>query len=501
MIKIVKLNELNSQVIANPDILAYLYESLGFYEKGYQFSRAFKAKAWDGKTRLMSPSGKFAVGITDHVIKLSKMAYPDEEIFLQNYEKEEITREEFLKFVESLNIPESSTPRDYQIESAYRSIKNNRLIILSPTSSGKSLIIYMLVRWYLHKEIKKGIILVPSANLVTQLSTDFIEYGYDKDELDRKIHTIKTVTRTEKNAHLPTSALKDSDKPLYISTWQSVAKQPTGWFKKFDMVIVDEAQNVVSASLTKILTAMYTTKYRFGLTATISNKDSQTTEFKIQGLLGKAYKATTTQEMMDSGFSSRAKIKCIVFKYPKNECKSSTRLSYDEESLYIESHRLRLKYLSALSLGLNGNTIMLFKHTEYGKTLFNFLQKHVGDNRNVYYIDKDIKGKDRNKIRKKIESEPNSIIVASYGTFSVGVSINNIENIVLSTGAKGRIRVLQSIGRGLRLGRSDKVTIYDIVDDLRFGHRVNYLMRHFNHRTEHYLSEGHVPLVQEIELL
>ena len=345
-------------------------------------------------------------------------------------------------------------------------------MLVSPTASGKSLIIYALIRFYhyLLKD-KKILILVPTTSLVEQMYSDFIDYGWN----DKYLHRIY-------QGHE-----KETDKPVIISTWQSLFKLDKKYFEKFGCVIGDEAHLFKSKSLTTIMTKLIDCKYRFGMTGTLDG--TQTHRLVLEGLFGKVEKVTTTKELMDKDTLANLKIMCIVLKHKEEDCKVVKDLKYSEELQYIVAHNTRNQFITTLCDKLNGNTLCLYQLVEkHGVGLYNAMKDF---DRKVFFIHGGTDTETREQIREITENETNAIIVASYGTFSTGINIRNLHNVVFASPSKSRIRVLQSLGRGLRRANNCQLhtTLLDIADDFTHKDRKNFTLNHFLERINIYNEE------------
>jgi superfamily II DNA or RNA helicase len=431
---------------------------------------------WDGKIRLFSDkTGKIYVGLLDYIKEFcdrNEIGYDidDDVDDTKNVDKNNV--EEFIKSLKPKSKGKDLTLRDYQSEAIWYGISKNRGMLISPTASGKSLIIYALIRYYnLLLKGKKILILVPTTSLVEQMYSDFIDYGWD----DKYLHRIY-------QGHE-----KDTDKPVIISTWQSLYKLDKKYFENFGCVVGDEAHLFKSKSLTTIMTKLINCKYRFGMTGTLDG--TQTHRLVLEGLFGKVKKVTTTKELIDKDTLASLKIKCIVLKHKEEDCKAVKDLKYSEEIQYIVSHKTRNDFISRLCDNLSGNTLCLYQLVEkHGLVLYNLMKDF---NRKVFFIHGGVDTEDREKIRAITEKETNAIIIASYGTFSTGINIRNLHNVVFASPSKSRIRVLQSIGRGLR--KSDRgdihTTLLDIADDFSYKDRKNFTLNHFLERINIYNEE------------
>ena len=471
-IHISKLNEVYLKIECdNPGICYELVQYFTFEVPGHKFMPAYRNKMWDGKIRLFSDK----TGKLDYIKEFcdrNEIGYDidDDVDDTKNVDKNNV--EDFIKSLKPKSKGKDLTLRDYQSEAIWYGISKNRGMLISPTASGKSLIIYALIRYYnLLLRDKKILILVPTTSLVEQMYSDFIDYGWD----DKYLHRIY-------QGHE-----KDTDKPVIISTWQSLYKLDKKYFENFGCVVGDEAHLFKSKSLTTIMTKLINCKYRFGMTGTLDG--TQTHRLVLEGLFGKVKKVTTTKELIDKDTLASLKIKCIVLKHKEEDCKAVKDLKYSEEIQYIVSHKTRNDFISRLCDNLSGNTLCLYQLVEkHGLVLYNLMKDF---NRKVFFIHGGVDTEDREKIRAITEKETNAIIIASYGTFSTGINIRNLHNVVFASPSKSRIRVLQSIGRGLR--KSDKGDIYttllDIADDFSYKDRKNFTLNHFLERINIYNEE------------
>ena len=476
-IHISKLNEVYLKVTCdNPGICYELVQYFTFEVPGHKFMPAYRNKMWDGKIRLFSDkTGKIYVGLLDYIKEFcdrNEIGYDIDDDVIDSKDVDIKVVEEFIKSLKPKSKGKDLTLRDYQTEAIWYGISKNRGMLVSPTASGKSLIIYALIRYFnLLLKDKKILILVPTTSLVEQMYSDFIDYGWD----DKYLHRIY-------QGHE-----KDTDKPIIISTWQSLYKLDKRYFENFGCVIGDEAHLFKSKSLTSIMSKLINCKYRFGMTGTLDG--TQTHRLVLEGLFGKVKKVTTTKELIDKDTLANLKIKCIVLKHKEEDCKEVKDLKYSDEIQYIVSHKTRNDFISRLCDKLTGNTLCLYQLVEkHGLVLYNLMKDF---DRKVFFIHGGVDTEDREDIRAITEKESNAIIVASYGTFSTGINIRNLHNIVFSSPSKSKIRVLQSIGRGLRKpDRGDiHTTLLDIADDFTYKDRKNFTLNHFLERINIYNEE------------
>ena len=427
-------------------------------------------KYWDGTIRLYSPAtGELYHGLMNHV-----QEWADERQYTVEYEKNDWYGdvEDDNKFVSPAGVKHfmdkvcNIKPRPYQYKAVYEALKYNRKLLLSPTGSGKSLMIYSIVRYYA-ATAKKILIVVPTTSLVEQMVNDFISYGWNANDFVHKIYSGKD---------------KTTDKPIIISTWQSIYKFPKRYFDDIDCVIGDEAHLFKSKSLTGIMTKLHNAKYRFGFTGTLDG--SKTHKWVLEGLFGSYEQVTKTEELIKSGYLSKFRIKVLLCKHAPQHFES-----YHDEMEYLVQHVGRNNLIKNLIKDINGNTLVLFNYIEkHGEPLYELINNNVDDARKVFFVHGATEVEDREEVRKITESESNAVIVASYGTFSTGINIKRLHNIIFASPSKSRIRNLQSIGRVLRKGEGkDIATLYDIADDI--GGQ-NYTLKHLNERVNIYNDEN-----------
>lgn len=452
-----------------------LSDHFTYFADNYKFHPKYRSRMWDGKIRLINGlSGIIYAGLAQRIKKFCEARdYSfsfDEELLYDN-----VSEYELKQFIDSLNIPEKYSSRDYQLKSILKCIRSNRRTLLSPTSSGKSLMIYIISQWYAQKYKVKGLIIVPTIGLVTQMESDFRDYGYTGD-IHSSIGGLST----------------DNDIPaeMVITTWQSLNngknKRPKNWYRQFGLVFGDEAHGCKATSLIQILSSLEACKYRFGTTGTLDGQALN--EATIEGLFGPKFKSISTKELMDQGYVTKLKIKCIVLKYPENIAQQVKGKSYQEEVDFLIACDARNKFLKNLTLSLEGNKLLFFRIIDHGRILNQLIS--ADSNHNVFYIDGSVGGADREQIRKAIEDEHNATLIASLGTTSTGVSINKLHHMIAASPSKSKIKVLQSIGRMLRLHDSkEEAILYDIVDDLSYKSHQNFTLKHFAERAKIYDAE------------
>ena len=470
------IDRVHVKVCAEPSTIMELSEQFTFYAEGYKFNPKYRARMWDGKIRLINNlSGTCYAGLAQRIKKFCdargySFSFDDELLY------ENVSEHELQQFIDSLGIPEKYQQRDYQFDSILKCLRSTRRTLVSPTSSGKSFMIYVIMRWY-QQFGHKGLIIVPTIGLVTQMESDFKNYGFTG------------------KIHVSTQGLSKSDDipcDVTITTWQSLnngkTRMPKSWYQQFGAVFGDEAHGAKATSLIQILSSLQNCQYRFGTTGTLDGNPLN--EATIEGLFGPKYRAVSTKELMERGYVAKLKIKCIVLKYSDETSKTLRGKSYAEEIDFLISNADRNKFIKNLTLSLKGNKLVFFRIVDHGKSLYDLVRTQSDDN--VFYIDGGVSAADRESIRRAVEDEHNATLIASLGTTSTGVSINRLHHMIAASPSKSKIKVLQSIGRMLRLHEEKQehgAILYDIVDDLSYKSHQNFTLKHFLERTKIYDAE------------
>ena len=458
-----------------------LNEYFTFLVPNYQFTPAYKKKKWDGQIRLFNLyNHRIYSGLLNYIIKFAKdrnYTYTNEVSASDGLPDEEIT--DLIKRLPISANGEVIKPHEHQVKAIYHALKKNRCLLLSPTGSGKSLIIYYLMRHYLDviEPDKKILIVVPTTSLVSQMYNDFKEYS-SNDEWD-----------IGKNAHVIFSGQdKVTDKRIVISTWQSIYKMPLEYFSNFSTVFGDECHLFKAKSLTSLMVKIKDCPYRIGTTGTLDG--SQTHKLVIEGLFGPVFNVVSTKDLMKKDLLTNLEIDCITLQYNQSSIDEIKRTKYMDEIKWLTQKQPRNKFISKLCCTLKGNTLLLFNFVEQHGIPLHDLIKETCPNHKVFLIHGGTDTEQRERIRKIVDQESNAILVASYGTCSTGVNIRNINNIIFASPSKSVIRVLQSIGRGLRKAKNkDKVKLYDIADDLSHKSYKNHTLRHLDERIKIYTNE------------
>ena len=468
-----KKNEVYLKVESEPHVYYELADQFTFEVPGAKFMPTYQKKYWDGKIRLFNvQNGEVYIGLLDRIVQFCKdQGYTYEFVESKYYglpfeTNDKISKEGVKDYMTAIS---KHKPRDYQIDGVYDALRHNRKLLISPTASGKSLMIYGIVRYFVEKK-QNTLIVVPTTSLVEQMYKDFADYGWDVGSYCHKIYAGRE---------------RETDSQVIITTWQSIYKLPRQYFERFSVVIGDEAHQFKSKSLVSIMTKLADAKFRYGFTGTLDG--SQTHKLVLEGLFGPSYKIIKTDELMKKGHLAKLDINVLLLKHPPNKFET-----FEDEVQYIIGHQTRNRFIRNLALDLKGNTLILFARVEaHGEPLYEMINSNTVEQRHVFFIHGGVDTEDREKVREITEQENNAIIVASYGTFSTGINIKNLHNVIFASPSKSRIRNLQSIGRVLRKGnKKTKATLYDIADDISYKSRRNYTLNHLIERIKVYNEEN-----------
>lgn len=490
-----KINESYIKLECGEDILAELYSKFSEFTPGYIFNPRYKMHIWDGKIHEISPkTGAMPIGLlTDCISYLKEKGYTYSFDNMGSIIDETI--DSYIKASLHENMKFAPYPiRDYQEQAVYQALKYKKGILLSCTSSGKSLMIFNILKTLITKKnVKKAMLIVPNITLVTQIFSDFKDYGWQN--IEDEVTMLYGENKYNTNFRLP----------VLITTWQSIQKKEKVFFEDYDAVIVDEAHQSKSDVLSKILKSCINARYKIGTTGTLPTDKCE--QLQIKAVLGNVLFELRSKDLIERGLLTKITIGNILLKYPIEFIKKHKNLTYPEEVRYVEEYPDRNK---ALDLIINHskpeyNILLLVNHNEHLKNLKEWLNNNY-PNRKVSIINGSVKAKEREVIRTGIENEDGTILLATFGTMSTGVNIPKLHEVILYSNSKSKIKVLQSIGRGLRKHNSKShVILYDIIDDLSYTTprgklKKNYLLEHWEERKKYYVEQEFPMITTQIQI-
>ena len=471
-LRIQKINEVYLKIETEPHVEYELRDRFTFEVESAKFMPQYRKRHWNGEIHLFDMRNKrIYVGLLDKIVAFCEQLgytyeFIDNKFYGLPFEVNEMISMEGVKdYMASIT---AFRPRDYQVEAVHDALRYNRKLLISPTASGKSFMIYSVVRFHVGMK-RKVLLVVPTTSLVEQMFKDFQDYGWDAENHCHRIYAGRERVNTNE---------------VTITTWQSVYQLDRTFFEEYDVVIGDEAHLFKSKSLIGIMDKLHHAKYRYGFTGTLDG--TQTHKWVLEGLFGPSYKVTQTKKLQDEGHLAKLDIQCIVLKHQPQKFDV-----FEDEIQFLIGHPTRNKFITNLALDLKGNTLILYARVEaHGAVLFDDLNKRAEEDRKVFFIHGGVDAEDREQVREITEEQNNAIIVASYGTFSTGINIKNLHNVIFASPSKSRIRNLQSIGRVLRKGKNKvKAKLFDIADDTTCNSRKNYTLNHFIERVKIYNQE------------
>jgi len=459
----------------------------------WYFHPLVKKKIWDGSICFIEKKGalwKVPIGLWREIFEIGKEYNLEVEIEgLDRLILNDLSLEEFQEWVDEFFQDKEFKPRDYQVEAAWKIVKYRYSVSEIATSSGKTLISFMIFAFLKQKGyIRKFLMIVPSTNLVFQGNDDFVDYGVG--ELGVRIQQIGGGSKLR----------EDCD--LIIGTFHSLVKKEEDFFDGVDAVFVDEAHHTNSMSIKKIVAKCMHIKWRFGLTGTLTKRGSAD-HLTIQQFLGPVIVEISPDFLFKNKHATPVNIKVVMLDWLDQEIKekladlkaNSQNLEGNEvynleRKLVIESEK-RLKYIVEFIAKTSKNSLVLFQSVkdEYGKQIWNRLRE-ITNNKEVFYVDGDTDEKLREEYKERMSTGENKVLVATFGTFSTGISINNLHNIFLVESYKSEILIKQSLGRGMRkMEGKEKVNVIDFVDDFSTPRYKNYLVKHGEARIQIYKNE------------
>lgn len=485
MIEVYQKDEVYFKLNIDYSIASELRDHLSCLIENHFFHPKVRAGIWDGRISFFSPVAcLLPIGLFKYFFEFCKKNdYKYITKFDKNILFEKIELSEIYHYSNEILMGTEWKIRDYQANAVHNIIQRKRGIVLSSTGSGKSLMIYHALRYILNKQPDKKILLiVPSIGLVTQIYNDFVDYGWD--EIEDNVCTLYTGQEL------------DLEKRVLISTYQSLAKKPSSFFVDFGALFVDETHTAKSFSILNISKKCINAAYRIGFTGTLQ-KNLQD-RYNIFGSLGTIIFKQGTNDLIKRGLLSDIEINNILLQYPKEIIRINKRRPYHEEVSTVEEYTNRNKVFDYVFKNIkNGeNSLVLCRHISHLENIENYLVDKLPDKYSIYKIHGNINAKERENIRQLMDIEKNIILIGTYATMSTGINIKNLHNIVFASSYKSKIKILQSIGRGLRTCKNKtKMILWDIVDDLRWDKNVkrnkgdNHLFKHFRERIMYYKEQ------------
>ena len=474
-------DQIYARVEGERDILSECWDALSYVVPGAKFTPAYKSGRWDGSIRMLNLRDQtFFKNNLGHLMKWCKEAgydfhMPNKELFRPRVKWDPTWLDRWAEYA-------TMEPAKHQREIVHQAMTLNQALILSPTSSGKTFMTYLMIRYMLENTEGQILVTVPTGGLIEQMESDFKDYAGDLWDVEANFHMIYGGRE------------KTTRKRLIVGTRSSIANMPTEWFENVESYICDEAHEADKKSITSIIDNLPHAPYRIGMTGTLNGTKIHMIE--LTGRFGPVINVISTRELMDIGFATDIRIiaKRLHYKQEEKEAVKAAK-DYDSEVKYVNGHAGRNQMLVDDALRVPGNALVLFRFQEHGELVHKmFLEGAEAAGKIVYFIHGGIKVDERERMRKEMEHRDDVILLASYGTLSTGISIKNLMWVFFGHPYKSRIKNLQSIGRGIRKKEGKKfVVLVDYGDDFSYKPKTklwqNHLLGHFIRRLELYTDE------------
>ena len=355
-------------------------------------------------------------------------------------------------------VPLALPLRDYQEEIVQKALSIGRGTIVLATAGGKTLTAASLLTklFLLHGSSFKCLYIVPDLGLVEQTTGDFKSYNVPF-----------SVSKWTGN-----NPLDDNPGNVIVANLGILQSKNTdlSWIANIDALVVDEVHKIRKGNEVNKIIKLIKTPIRFGFTGTMP--ESFMDQWNIIGKIGPIIYEKHSHELRLENYVSNVQVQILKLKYSEDPFKDTTISSanlYREEQRFLMRSQFRNNVIGKLSCKLTNNTLILIDYIEHGETLYKTIKQLCPD-KQIYFIRGEVEVTEREKIRALIENRTDVVVVAISKIFSTGINIKNLHFIVFACGGKAKIKIVQSIGRGLRLHKDkDKLIIFDIADEFKYS--------------------------------
>jgi superfamily II DNA or RNA helicase len=349
--------------------------------------------------------------------------------------------------------------RDYQEDIVKECMKRGRGTVILATAGGKTLTsasllakIYSLYTSNFNKQNFKCLFIVPDRGLVSQTYQDFIDYG------------------------VPFSVSKwTGDDELNVNTEVIISnlgilqskKSTLDWLCDVDILIVDEVHKIRKGNKINDILKKIKTPFRFGFTGTMP--EEKLDQWNILGKIGPVIYEKNSFNLRQDNYVSNVQIQILNLIHKSYPHKEEGVNAYRQELEYLITSKFRNEIITKLAAKLQQNTLIMVDYIQHGEILFELIQKTLPD-KQCFFIRGEVDVTERERVRQLMEDNNDVVVVAISKIFSTGVNIKNLHYIIFACGGKAKIKIVQSIGRGLRLHKDKtKLIIFDIADNLRYS--------------------------------
>lgn len=505
---------------------------------GIEHSQRFRAGLMDGAKKFLNANGYLLWGLKQKAIdylNTEDISYQDNTTPIIS----DFNSKEFIEFYNKLDLP--FKPYKHQLEGVLVCLREKRVLPLLCTGSGKSLVIYILCRYAIQRNLKV-LLLVPSISLVYQMSGDFKDYFYNKEKnilkqiensnddieiltLNKELESIYQNRKDlncesiDEHIHLIFGGQdKHSDKLVKISTRDSLSigqnRVDEDYFKDIDMFIGDEIHRAGSDTTSEIIKACNKSynndsMYKIGLTGSLSTNVID--NLLIEGMIGKVASIIKMRELIDLGLATNVYIQPLYLNYNISLTKEVKKMKYAEEDKFVRTFEPRSKFIAKLATSFNDKNIMIiYKNNDSAEQILSEIIKirnpdktfklkdYQKDNdEKVYLSAGSTKAVNRDDFRGMMEDSNGNILIGNTSIISTGINIKNVHVFIFANIGKSSTTVIQAIGRIVRLHSSkcDGAVVYDIVDNLVYtvpksGRQYeNYNFKHWIERLGIYTME------------
>jgi superfamily II DNA or RNA helicase len=439
-----KLSKRQGQIITDSDTLGMIRNHFSVKNDGAFFAKRKGNRFVKDRKYAITPTGLFDFGFHGEILKYLRDNQITDISLTDDFKKRLKCGVEIEEFWNELKYD----ARYYQKDSVIAGLKKGFGTFLLATSAGKSLAQALLVENYTRNVLNdtfKCLIVVPGLSLVNQLQGDFGDYG---------------VTFTYSGW---TGGTKPQDTQVVICNSENLLAQFTDnpWILSVNLLITDECHKISADNqISKIINKIHTPN-KFGFTGTLSDKLID--QWKTIGTFGSVIYEKKSKELRDEGYISDVEITALQLNHSK-----TTKLNYKDELEYLYKHEKRNQIISKLSESISGNVLVMVNHLDHGDILLSLM--HTRSTKKVFFVKGEMEVEERKKIIDMMEEDDNIICIAMASIFSTGINIKNLPNIIFAGLGKSFIRVVQSIGRGLRLhDNKTKLRIIDVSDNLKYS--------------------------------
>lgn len=480
------------------DDIHYKQLQISFKRKirNHFFNPLVKKKIWDGSLTFIEKGRFIPIGLWYEAKKIcEEYNIPLTIKGLDTVIDQTLKVEEIQEWTDEFFKDHEYKPRDYQVMAAFKILKYRRSISELATSAGKTLITFMVFAYLIQKgQMQRAVMIVPNTNLVIQGFQDF--HDYNKGKLQLNIYQV----------YGGQNEVLTSNTNIIIGTYQSLCKKKKEFFDQVDTLCVDEVHGMAT-SVKNIVSKCTKADLRFGLSGTL--KDDQTADyFTFQAFIGPKVFKITPDFLFKNKYATPVNIKIIKMDYASEEVKEKLYTIrenksngmdggaiFNLEKQLVVDNKKRFNYITDFISKVSKNSLVLFINVKdkYGERIYDRLRELTSD-KEIFYIDGSTKDDLREEYKKRLEEGTNKILVASFGTFSTGISVKNVHNIFFVESYKSEVIIKQSIGRGMRLHGTKEITnIIDFVDDFTYKKQKkskNYLLKHSEERIGIYEQEN-----------